>query len=343
MNEISKKTEKSMLTRTITAIVLVVVLGPAVTFGGWYMLVASLLMVFFATYEILALPGKNHYSKFVWIWTYIAMYSIVYWPFLKSTATRTELLQGNFFSLYEIFISVSAIVIYLIGLFCFSFMQEAFRMDDIFYLFTMVVLVALGFYSILFIRYYPTAFLEKNRPSDVTLGSNWNLGSSLFFWYTFSGVAMSDIGAYFTGVLFGKHPMNPRVSPHKTWEGFAGGFVASLILTISIACIFQFCFGIPLIGSTAEGGDPNEGLSFYSQNGYGWCYILLLSFAIPILDNVGGFIFSSIKRHFGVKDWGFILPGHGGIIDRLDSTFVTSTVVAILITFITNGWQFIGK
>lgn len=336
MKQLSKKTGHSMIVRIITGLVLGLVLGPAGLFGGWYLLAVSLLLVFFATYEILALPGKNRYGIFIWIWTYVWMYALVYWEFFKNDKITSDLFSGNFFSLSEIYISLFSIVIYLIGLFCFSFVSEAFRMDDVFYLFTMVVVVSLGFYCILYLRYYPTAYLDKDNPADVTLGSNWNISSSALLWFVLFGVWCSDIGAYFVGVLFGKHPMNPRVSPNKTWEGFFGGVAFSLIFTLSFSSILWYCYEIPLIGAATS----NYSLSFVSQNGYGWGYILALALIIPIMDNIGGFIFSAVKRHFNAKDWGFIFPGHGGVMDRFDSIFITSAVVAIFISFITNGWSF---
>lgn len=339
MKKLSKNTEHSMIVRIITGLVLGLVLGPAGIFGGWYLLAVSFVLVFFAAYEILALPGKKHYSKFIWVWTYVWMYAMIYWIFFKDDNIRNELFAGNFFSLNQIHISIFSLIIYLIGLFCFSFLYETFRLDDVFYLFTMVFLVSLGFYSIMYLRYYPTAFLDKTDPVDITLTYNWSISSSMLLWFCLFGVWCSDIGAYFVGVLFGKHPMNPRVSPHKTWEGFFGGVALSMIFTLSFSAISWYCFKTPLIKTGGEA--PLDGLSFESQSGWGWGYILLLSIIIPIMDNIGGFIFSAVKRHFNVKDWGFILPGHGGIIDRFDSIFVTCSVVAILISFITNGWTFL--
>lgn len=334
MKKLSKSTEHNMLIRILTSVGLIATVGPAMAFGGWYFIVLMLFLVFFATYEILALPGKNHFNPFIWIWTYIGMYSLVFWSLIKDTETMGQLLKGNFFTMDEMFVSIFAVVIYILGLFCFSFFSEAFRLEDLFYLFTMVFVISLGFNSMLYLRYRPTSFLNMNNPNDVSFGTNWNISSCLLLVITVLGVCASDVGAYFIGVVFGKHPMNPRISPHKTWEGFFGGFFASMIVTLSIALIAQFACNVPLIGTM------KDGLSFTSQNGWGSAYIVLISILIPIIDNIGGFVFSAVKRHFNVKDWGFILPGHGGIIDRFDAILITSIVIAILVSFITNGWTF---
>lgn len=344
MIHLSKNTEHNMWVRILTGIGLIATVGPAITFGGWYLLVLVAFLVFFATYEILSLPGKKHYTPFVWVWTYIGMYSLVFWALFKDRETTAKLFSGNFFTMNAMYISIFAVVIYILGLFCFSFFSESFRLEDLFYLFTMVFVVSLGFNSMLFLRYFPTSYFDAdhNIPSEISFGSNWNISSCLLLVVTVLGVCASDVGAYFVGVLFGKHPMNPRISPHKTWEGFFGGLVFSILATLSIASLAQFVGNVPLIGTAVT--DPTDTntnvLSFTSQNGLGSFYIVVIALLIPIVDNIGGFVFSAVKRHFSVKDWGFILPGHGGIIDRFDSILITSMVIAILVSFITNDWTF---
>jgi CDP-diglyceride synthetase len=104
---------------------------------------------------------------------------------------------------------------------------------------------------------------------------------------------LCDTGAYFFGVFFGKHKMLPRVSPNKTWEGSFGGFACGFI-------------GALIYGLLALKTLP---LSF----------ILFGSFILPIVAQIGDLSFSSVKRRFGVKDFGNFLPGHGGVLDRVDS------------------------
>jgi phosphatidate cytidylyltransferase len=102
-----------------------------------------------------------------------------------------------------------------------------------------------------------------------------------------------DTGAYFCGVFFGKHKMIPRVSPNKTWEGSIGGYVTGAV----IGLLFGFLFTKQLPSSL----------------------IVTASLTLPLLAQLGDLSFSSVKRHFGVKDFGSFLPGHGGILDRIDS------------------------
>lgn len=122
-------------------------------------------------------------------------------------------------------------------------------------------------------------------------------------------VAAADIGGYFSGRRFGKHKLAASVSPGKTLEGFLGGFCANLLLAIIIADIT----------------DSNL-----------W---LLLAVVIPtsLFSVLGDLLESMVKRHAGVKDSGTILPGHGGILDRVDSITAAAPVFALAI--LASGWH----
>jgi phosphatidate cytidylyltransferase len=117
-------------------------------------------------------------------------------------------------------------------------------------------------------------------------------------------VVMSDIGGYAAGVLFGRHKMAPRVSPKKSWEGFAGSVTAGAVVSL---------VSVPLL----LGGAAWQGL--------------VVGVVAVLTATAGDFIESAIKRDLGVKDMGSLLPGHGGIMDRLDSLLPTAPVVALLL------------
>ena len=105
-------------------------------------------------------------------------------------------------------------------------------------------------------------------------------------------VAADDIAAYFVGTRFGKHKMAPSISPAKSWEGFAGGVAGALIGTYGF---FVAAHGIAVL----------QGLG--------------LGILIGLLAPVGDLIESMAKREIGIKDSGTLLPGHGGVLDRLDA------------------------
>jgi phosphatidate cytidylyltransferase len=118
-------------------------------------------------------------------------------------------------------------------------------------------------------------------------------------------VVCSDTGGYATGVLFGRHPLAPIVSKGKTWEGFAGSVIACAIAGVLFLT-----------------------LTFH----HAWWKGLLYGLAIVVTATVGDLGESMIKRDLGVKDMGNLLPGHGGIMDRLDSLLPCAAVSYLLLS-----------
>ncbi len=115
----------------------------------------------------------------------------------------------------------------------------------------------------------------------------------------------SDIGGYASGVLFGKHPMAPGISPKKTWEGFAGSVIACVV-----------------VGSVTA----------HQLLALAWWQGAVLGLAVVATATMGDLAESMVKRDLGVKDMGRILPGHGGLMDRLDSLIPVAPVVFVLLT-----------
>lgn len=120
----------------------------------------------------------------------------------------------------------------------------------------------------------------------------------------------SDIGGYLAGVLFGRHPMAPRISPKKTWEGFAGSVVLCLVA---------------------------GGVSATVLLGTAWWQGVLLGLAVVVTATLGDLAESLVKRDLGIKDMGHLIPGHGGLMDRLDSLAPTAPVAYLLMTLFVGG------
>jgi phosphatidate cytidylyltransferase len=114
----------------------------------------------------------------------------------------------------------------------------------------------------------------------------------------------SDIGGYFAGILIGRHPMAPAISPKKTWEGFGGSIVA---------CLAAGAIALPLL-----------------LHGHVW-QGLILGAAAVVAATLGDLIESMIKRDLEIKDMGTVFPGHGGAMDRLDSLLVVAPVAWLLL------------
>ncbi|ONI70393.1 phosphatidate cytidylyltransferase [Actinosynnema sp. ALI-1.44] len=117
-------------------------------------------------------------------------------------------------------------------------------------------------------------------------------------------VVASDTGGYAAGVLFGKHPMAPTISPKKSWEGFAGSMIAGVV-----------------------GGALSLNLMLDAQ----WWQGALFGAAIVLTATLGDLVESLIKRDLGIKDMGNLLPGHGGLMDRMDSLLPSAVVSWLLL------------
>ncbi|BDZ43932.1 phosphatidate cytidylyltransferase [Paraoerskovia sediminicola] len=115
----------------------------------------------------------------------------------------------------------------------------------------------------------------------------------------------NDVGGYVAGVLFGRHPLAPTVSPKKSWEGLAGSFV--LATAVGVVGVV---WGL--------GADPWLGIA--------------LGILAPLTATVGDLAESLLKRDLELKDMGSLLPGHGGILDRIDSMLLTAPFVYLMLT-----------
>ena len=120
--------------------------------------------------------------------------------------------------------------------------------------------------------------------------------------YTILVVVCADTGAYFAGVNFGRRKLLPQVSPGKTWEGFVGGLCANVVLAL-ITSIWVEEASMALL--------------------------LVVTLIASVLSVLGDLTESMLKRHAGVKDSSQLLPGHGGVLDRIDSVMAAAPVIAI--------------
>lgn len=129
----------------------------------------------------------------------------------------------------------------------------------------------------------------------------------------FIGAWVTDSFAYFTGILFGKHKLIPEISPKKTIEGSIGG-------TLFCGGAFML-YGVAIAHFVESASRMNLALLFV----YG--------IVVSVVSQVGDLSLSAVKRHYGIKDFGKIFPGHGGILDRFDSILAVSLVLFVLNEF----------
>ncbi|MDK2982293.1 MAG: phosphatidate cytidylyltransferase [Chloroflexota bacterium] len=121
---------------------------------------------------------------------------------------------------------------------------------------------------------------------------------------------ISDVGAFFIGSLFGSHKIAPQLSPNKSWEGYFGGVFTSMLLG----------YGLGLLLGTYSA-------SFSGVRG------LVIGLVVGIISPLGDFTKSIFKRHFGLKNTGNLIPGHGGVLDRIDTWLIAGVVSYFMIHF----------
>lgn len=137
-----------------------------------------------------------------------------------------------------------------------------------------------------------------------------------FIVFTLVTTWMADGGAYFAGTFFGKHKLAPEISPKKTWEGFAGGVICSSLSGALCG------WGYELLTAWLGSG----GLTFRVNIPI----LAVTGFFVAWLGLLGDLSMSLLKRQSGVKDFGNLLPGHGGIMDRFDSVVFTAPFVYLV-------------
>ena len=137
-------------------------------------------------------------------------------------------------------------------------------------------------------------------------------GGEYIYLLVFMGAWITDTFAYFCGVLFGKHKLIPKVSPKKTVEGSVGG---------TVFCILSFLFFGWLL---------NRFCSFHAD----YLALGVSGLIAAIVSQIGDLCMSVIKRERGIKDYGNLFPGHGGMMDRFDSILAVAAVLAIICTMV---------
>lgn len=160
-----------------------------------------------------------------------------------------------------------------------------------------------AFFFAVFIPYFLSTFIRLNRVPGV--------GKYLIL-LPMVAAFTSDAFALFAGLAFGKHKLAPELSPKKTVEGAAGGFIGAVACCILYGVIMQYGFHLRV----------NYGLlAVYGALG-------------SVMAQLGDLSFSYIKRQYGLKDFGNIFPGHGGVLDRFDSVIFCAPLIEILITWL---------
>jgi len=169
-----------------------------------------------------------------------------------------------------------------------------------------------AFFFAVFIPYFLSTFV---RLDQMALGKFYIL-------LPLVAAFTSDAFALFAGMAFGRHKLAPELSPKKTVEGAVGGFVGAILCCIIYGLVVDF---LPLI--------PGVGIGGWNIK-VNYLFLALYGALGSIVSQVGDLSFSYIKRQYNLKDFGNILPGHGGVLDRFDSVIFCAPLIEILVHFL---------
>ncbi len=136
-------------------------------------------------------------------------------------------------------------------------------------------------------------------------------GGWILIWLPFVGAFLTDTCAYFSGVFLGKHKLCPNISPKKTVEGAVGGVLGCMGACLLYGLLLEKVWNFDVV----------------------YVKLAILGLAMSVVSQIGDLSASIIKRTFGIKDYGKIFPGHGGILDRLDSVIMIAPVVYMFLTY----------
>ena len=153
-----------------------------------------------------------------------------------------------------------------------------------------------------------TVYFIVNGFSSIVLLRDYEYGQYIYL-LVFICPWITDIFAYFTGYFFGKHKLIPDVSPKKTVEGAIGGTLCCALMVV----LYGFVISLFVDGLT-----PN------------YLALAVVGVVLSVVSQCGDLIFSLIKRKYGIKDYGNLMPGHGGMLDRCDSLIASAPFVLLL-------------
>ena len=267
-----------MKKRIITSVIAVLVFIPFLIFSDTHAFTgAIMLLALISALEILKCIG---FGKNILV-------SVLCYLYTEAAVLLSRLLEISKFSMYFTFSSlVFMFMLMLVALLS----HGRIPIDLIAETFMMIFYIAITFSCILLAR-------------DAENGG-------YIFMLIFISAWFSDIGAYFTGMKFGRHKLIPEVSPKKTVEGAVGGII------ICVVTMMLYALGTQLFGNQS----PK------------YLVFLFGGIVLSISSMIGDLLASLLKRKHKIKDYGFIFPGHGGVLDRFDSVLATAPMVIIIIT-----------
>jgi len=286
-----------LLKRVLTAIVLIpTVLILVLRAPAPLLALVTAVVALLAIHELLKLAEAYGFHPFRWpTYIFVGLFFLVI-----AIPSATPLLSTSGFT----YIALSAAV-----LAPFIFLSIGMRRADLASAFPSAMVSAFSF-----------AYIALPLACLVQLREQWQ--GSFYLLYLLLVVWAGDVFAYFIGKSIGTHHMSPRVSPKKTWEGAAASVIASVVVGL---LMFHYSLSISTALLHAHLIDLRDGI--FNNQQPSLIPIIALSFVLNIAAQLGDLVESLIKRGANVKDSGALLPGHGGMFDRIDALLFAAPVL----------------
>lgn len=295
-----------MKQRTITGLLIFLFMAPFIIFGGYPMAIFVLILCIIGMYEFLNIKKKANQQPIpIYIYFLCIIFSLL--MIFDISYISQYAYDFEFATLENYGLNILWVVLSIATLFTCSIFDKKYSFMDAIYSFATMMFLTLGLKGMLYLR----SFNSINNINDGTL----------LIVYVLITSSITDIFAYFGGMTCYKllgtekvHKLNERISPKKTIEG-------SLIGTL-FGTVFGFIF------------------AYFFLNGFGntilskWYVLLIMSFALSLSGQIGDLILSANKRHFEIKDYSKLLPGHGGVLDRIDSTLLNCMIASLFISLL---------
>lgn len=316
-----------MKQRIITALIMGTILIPAIIIPALkpVLEVIVFILLLCACFEMLNMYDKKHkinigiklLSTFFTCLVYFAIvdsYQGLYAGVKDSLICRLLALFPYELNLYMVLVVVFIFIMFL------SLVVKDFEIDDCGRIFLMIFYLSITFASFTILRSYGVRFIS----------------------YLLLVTAFTDIFALVFGIKFGKHKLAPTVSPKKTWEGAIGG---SLVATI-VGVTFLFCY--KYISPVFHNGEQIEFFTGVFSENYVYAkkfhikfFMIILTIFMSACGQIGDLVASKLKRNYGIKDYSNVFPGHGGVMDRFDSSLFTSATFIGMIQVIAVVFPFL--
>lgn len=288
----------------IGSIYLSSIFGKKPQWSAYSFMVINTVLFIVAMYEIIKLRKSLNWS--IWIKGLIFIMAIILlWMPLGDEKFGPYIYNSQWFRFWITLIVWSFFIIIFIIL---RLTVKGFTNNDLAFIFFWTFYLVFTFKGVNFLMLQSQGFRQLGWPT---------------FAYLWIIILSSDIGAYFGGSLWGKKPLAPKISPKKTWAGAITGFITAITLSmVLVALLLELTNYNPL---PIYQGPHGKILNYFAY--------FAISCILSLFSQVGDLLFSYLKRNHGVKDFSNIFPGHGGLLDRLDS-FSLVILVTYLLTFL---------